>query len=268
MKDIIIGSITKYDYDVLRPWINSLNRCGFTGRKILFCYNISQHVIDKINQENIETIKIDRSIDSIVVDRFWDYWNFLKDVEGRYVISTDVKDLIFQKNPSEWLEANMQGFDINASSESVTYENENWGNRNLLSSFGSEIHSHIKQNVINNAGVISGRIETVRDIFLQILLISRGSSISNPDQAAYNLLLSSKPIKSVTRFTKSEEAWAAQLGTTKCPLRLSQYGHLVLEPEPIMKDNLVCNSQGEPFCIVHQYDRIPEWKEIITERYQ
>jgi hypothetical protein len=37
----------------------------------------------------------------------------------RYVITTDVKDVVFQLNPSEWLDENMQGAQLVAASEAV-----------------------------------------------------------------------------------------------------------------------------------------------------
>jgi len=32
-------------------------------------------------------------------------------------------------------------------------------------------------------------------------------------------------------------------------------------------DGIVCNSKGEPFTIVHQYDRYEPWKEILLKKY-
>ena len=37
MKDIVIGAITNYTFDKISPWVNSLDRCGFDGIKILLC---------------------------------------------------------------------------------------------------------------------------------------------------------------------------------------------------------------------------------------
>jgi hypothetical protein len=40
------------------------------------------------------------------------------------------------------------------------------------------------------------------------------------------------------------------------------------EPEPKFEDGIVKTSLGRPFAIVHQYDRVPEWKEFIKQKYQ
>ncbi len=88
-----------------------------------------------------------------------------------------------------------------------------------------------------------------------------------PDQAAVNILLNMKPYRDITRFTASEEGWAAQLGTTG-PHIVGKYADKLVEKTPILVDNTVCTSDGTPFVMVHQYDRVPEWKEIIEKKYE
>jgi hypothetical protein len=87
-----------------------------------------------------------------------------------------------------------------------------------------------------------------------------------PDQAAVNVLLNMKSYKDITKFAMSEDGYAAQLGTTG-PQIVGKYGDKLVEKTPILVDNLVCTSDGRPFPIVHQYDRVPEWKEIIEKKY-
>jgi hypothetical protein len=65
----------------------------------------------------------------------------------------------------------------------------------------------------------------------------------------------------------SEEGWACQLGTTADPSKLEQFKPFLLEPSPIMVDGEVATSSGNVFTIVHQYDRVPEWKKVIEEKY-
>ena len=268
MRDIVIGAITNYNFDDIRPWVNSLDRSGFVGEKIMLCYKIDMDTKNELHARGYNVIYSTQNVSSIVVDRFFDYWQILRDItDCRYVIATDVKDVVFQRNPIEWLEKNLGDLKINASSESIRYLNETWGNLNLYTAFGKEIYENNKNHIINNAGVISGDAKTLRDLFLNVYLVSKSSAIPNPDQAAYNVLLNMESYKNITRFTKSEEAWAAQLGTTKDPVRLSEYSESVLEPEPQLIDDKICTSNGEEFYIVHQYNRIKSLKNIIERKY-
>lgn len=88
------------------------------------------------------------------------------------------------------------------------------------------------------------------------------------DQAAYNIVINAKAWRDVT-FVPSEEydAWACQAGTVADPTKIEFFRPFLLDEEPQFKDGLVLNSKGKPYVIVHQYDRVPEWKEYIQKKY-
>ncbi len=284
MKDMVIGSITGYDFDKIRPWVNSLDQSGFTGTKAMLCYNVSKETVEELTKRgyaifafNTNEITGDyeyRRVFSLVVERFLHLWYFLKEHRGthRYLIATDVEDVIFQYNPSFWLSANMGDKKINVSSQSIAYGDESWNANNLQKSFSSLLYKDMERNIIANAGTISGDFDTMVDLFLNIYLLCNGTSHQvdgggGPDQAALNVLLNMKTYRDMTNFATSEDGWAAQLGTTG-PQIAGKYGDKLVEKTPIIVDNIVCTSKGSPFALVHQYDRVPELKSIIEERYK
>lgn len=282
MKDIVIGSITNYEYPQIKHWVNSLDRSGFSGDKFMLCYNISYSTANELRSRGYHLITFDQNDEAqryeykkqnfcIMLERFVHMWYFLRSKKGqyRYLITTDVKDVVFQKNPSEWLERNLVGGKkINASCESIRYKDEWWGNNNLMQSFGPLVHEANKDNLIYNAGVQSGDFDTMIDLFFAIAVSCGGSPAfvpggGGPDQAAYNILLNLSPYRDITRFSWSEDGWAAQLGTSK----VDRFKDLIVEPQPILLNEEVCTSKGDPFYVVHQYDRIPEWKDILERKY-
>ena len=284
MKDMVIGSITGYDFDKIRPWVNSLDRSGFDGTKAMLCYNVSQDTVKELTDRGYQIFAFNRNeqtgdfeyrrVFSIVVERFLHLWYFLKEHRGthRYIITTDVKDVVFQYNPSAWLEQNMGNKKINVASESIAYGKEDWGANNLQKSFGHLIYKDMENNIIANAGTISGDFDTMIDLFLNIYLLCNGTSHQvdgggGPDQAALNVLLNMKAYADITNFAPSESGWAAQLGTTG-PQIADKYADRLVENSPIMIDNVVCTSQGIPFALVHQYDRVPGWKEKIEGKFK
>ena len=283
MKDIVVGCITGYTFDKIKPWVNSLDRCGFDGVKAMICYNIDYETVEELVKRNYTVLAFGKNDNlkkfaykenfSIVVERFLHMWYFLKKFQGqyRYIISTDVKDVIFQTNPSEWLEKNIGDKKINVACESIRYKDEEWGNHNLFKAFGPLVHDN-KDNLIYNAGTVSGKFDTMLDLFLNVYMMCNGTSHfteggGGPDQAAVNILLNMKPYKDITNFAMSEDGYAAQLGTTG-PQVAGKYADKLVEKSPILVDNMVCTSEGKPFAIVHQYDRVPEWKEIIEKKYE
>ena len=289
MKDIVIGCITNYDFDKIKYWVNSLDRSGFTGLKVMVCYNIPYETAeqlakrgytifgfgqDKQNGNLTYNHPVERTF-NICLDRFAHIPYFLNRFEDkdqyRYIIATDVKDVVFQTNPSDWLEQNMGDKKINVACESLTYENEPWGKNNIQLSFGPLIYERMKNKLIYNAGTISGEFNVMLDLMTNIFLSCGGSPANvpgggGPDQAALNVLLDMEPYKDITNYAMSEDGYAAQLGTTGPQVR-NKYGAHLVEPSPIMLNEMVCTTEGTPFALVHQYDRVPNWKEIIERKY-
>jgi len=284
MKDVVIGCITGYTFDKIKPWVNSLDQCGFDGVKVMVCYNVSYETVEELVKRNYTVLALGKDEVnkqfyykdqfSIVVERFLHMWYFLKKLQGqyRYIISTDVKDVVFQTNPSKWLEENIGDKEINVACESIRYKDEDWGTHNMFKAFGAVLQDHTKENLIYNAGTVSGKFDTMLDVFLNIYMICNGTSHwteggGGPDQAALNILLNMKSYKDITNFAMSEDGYAAQLGTTG-PQVVGKYGDKLVEKTPILVDNMICTSTGKPFAIVHQYDRVPEWKDIIEKKYE
>lgn len=287
MKDLVIGAITNYSFDAIEPWVNSLERSGFDGDKAMICYNVSYDVCNELSSRGFKVLGFERNDErgcleytklnfNVVVERFLHMAFVLREMESkyRYIISTDVKDVIFQRNPSEWLSVNIDDHKkIIAASESIRYDQEEWGNLNLYRCFGPQIYQTFRDKIVSNAGVMAGDYETMLDLYMHIKLLCDSAPAhyieggGGPDQAAYNVLINSTPWKDITRFALSEDGWAAQLGTTG-PQIQDRYGEFITEPLPTLKDGIVCTSTGEPFYIVHQYDRVPQWKNEILEKYK
>ena len=290
MKDLIIGTITNYNIQQIKPWVESLKQCGFTGDKYMVCYNISYETIQYLQSHEFKICVFENAQHRqmytynfpqnfhVCVHRFLHMWSFLNNLseevkkEYRYIISTDIGDVVFQSNPSTWLEDNLTGtnYEINAAAESIKYKDEIlWGAKNMENSFGSEVYEHMKERLIYNAGTISGKFQTVLDMFIVIYNMCQGFKTPNPDQAAYNLLLSLEPYKSITKFNMSETGWAAQLGTTMNPSALQIFKNNIPEELPIIDKTtqLICTSTGKPFVIVHQYNRMPELIQMMYSKY-
>lgn len=283
-KDLIIGSFTNYDWDKIKFWTNSIDRSGFNGDKAMIVYNAGFDTVQRLVDRNFMIFAFNRD-DSrqqfffpaqqliIVVQRFMDLYRFMSGMDiskYRYVIHTDVKDVVFQTNPSDWLTENMGDAKILASCESIRYRDEPWGNENMARSFPL-LYDSIKNQPIWNCGVQAGVPEVMKDLWMNIFLISIGSQaatgVYNPDQAAYNVLLNTVPYKDITRFSMSEDGWACQAGTTIDPEKIAAFKPHLLEAQPVWQDDYAKTSGGKVFPILHQYDRIPEWKTVVEKRY-
>jgi hypothetical protein len=293
-KDLIIGGASNYTYQQLKPWIRSIKESGFEGDIAIVGTNIKTEELEKIAQEGVNLLLYGRKTETGEyvsngaaphVERFFYIWNYLDNVQNkyRYVITTDTRDVIFQRNPILWLEAHLNKYDFVASSEGMLYKDEPWSARNLHEAFGPFFYEKLKNRYIYNVGTIAGQYETVRDLLLMIFQLSMNRPIPIVDQAVYNFLLNIPSVDHAVNLTDNDDGWAIQLGTTagaieagmgdlgliakQNPSKLTEYYVQYMDIQPTIVDGVVLNTHNEPFYIVHQYDRVPELNKLILEKY-
>lgn len=283
--DVVIGCVTNYDFNTIKPWVNSLDSCGFEGHKVVIVYNIAKSVIDELTARNYTVLAFQLDSDgnaiykpgqpfSIVVERFFHIWALMKDMTYRYMLHTDVKDVIFQRNPSEFLEKVVSAeVPIVGATESILYKDEDWGRENMQKSFGDVMYDVMKDWEIVNAGTLAGDFQFLREFFLAVYMASVGGRTPNPDQAAVNILLA-RPFRDRFLRLLPQDAWACQAGTTNDPLKIEKYRPCLVDPadeqnkiDDFGSGPVVVNADGEPFYLVHQYDRVPEWKDVLLRKY-
>ena len=263
MKYTIVGCITKYGVEQIRPFVESIERIEFGGDKLMLVYEITQDTIDYLNDKGWTLIHSEPH-QHIILQRFRDMYQVLHQYETDIIIWVDVKDIIFQKDPTDWLNANMNN-DILAFSESLKFGDEAWARLNAGTSFPME-WEWLQNEEICCAGTIVGKRDAIRDLFIDIYRWSL--TTSNPeqlaDQAAYNILIRLHQFKDIVQFVKQQEGFAAQLH-----LKLKKGGNLpYTEKLPTIDGSDVKNEKGELYTLVHQYDRNEELKKLIENKYK
>jgi len=277
MKDLIIGASTGYTWDTLKYWVNSINQSGFDGDKVLVLMNCDRETTMKVANAGFTIIGFEQDAQGnlvykhegipVHVERFIHIYEHLCRTDYRYVITTDVKDVIFQKNPIKFIEENIGDKNLMFASESIRYKDEAWGNQNLLETYGKYIYDKFKDNEIYNVGVLAGTGSAMRDLCINIFTAAINRPIPICDQSTFNFMISQHPYIDTSKYMKSEDGWACQLGTTGDPSKIEQFRPHLLEKTPIFEDGKVWTSHGYEFTIVHQYDRVPEWRQIIEKTY-
>jgi len=263
MKYTIVGCITKYGIEQIRPLVESIDMSGFAGEKLMLVYDISQDTIEYLTNKGWLIVQSEPQ-QHIILQRFRDMYSLLHQYETDVIIWVDVKDIIFQKDPTEWLNKWMRR-DILAFSESLKFGDEEWARLNAGTSFPME-WEWLQNEEIYCAGTIVGKKEAIRDLFIDIYRWSL--TTSNPeqlsDQAAYNILIHMYQWKDKVQFVKQQEGFAAQLH-----LKLKKGDILPYTEELSTIDgNEIKNSKGELYTLVHQYDRNEELKQLIENKYK
>lgn len=294
-KDLIIGSAVGYTWDQLKPLINSLKAIEFQGSVVLVGSDMTKETIERLTENGVELYLYGQkkengdiaSSKSLMphVERFFYINEFLKKNFSRFnrVVMVDTRDVIFQSDPFEWLDTNLTMHNIVASGEGMRYCNEPWGNSNLFQAFGPFVHKELKDNLIYNVGVVAGFTADMLFLTSMLFQLSLNRPIAIVDQAVYNYLIKSVPYCDDVYFTSNADTWAVNLGTAKLAVQAGngdlgahyvsdekfrqQYFMNYEDHQPNVVDGVVQNHNDRPFCIVHQYDRVPGLKEKILERY-
>jgi hypothetical protein len=272
-ENLIIGGCTNYGINELKTWVLSVNEIMPDARKVMCVGNASLETRDWLIKQNFELVEMPKINIPVHVLRFLSIYEYLRAqwLNFNYVITTDVKDVYFQTDPFKWLDYYNIGVkdmhQIVAGSECLKYKDESWGNENLMQCYGPYIHNIFKENEIFNVGVLGGSAEYIKDLVFNIFSNATNRPIPIVDQAVFNVLIQTQPYKDVVLKATQASGWACQAGTVADPTKMDTFRPNLLEEEPTFKDGIVYTSTDKPFSIVHQYDRVPEWKKFVMEKY-
>lgn len=302
-KDLIIGVVDNYDWNKIKYWANSIEQSGFDGYKALIVYNMNKETVDLLTQKQFMLIGVGESHEqngyvfqgnsNIMVDRFLHIHHFLSMLNDPNmvdrVIITDVRDVVFQRNPTDWLnEYFLHGYDLLVGSENITYGNEPWGRNNISKSFGDYFLDRKKDDPIFCAGVIAGDLQGLKDFCLNLWLICRGLNPwveggGGPDQAAMNIMLDLETYHFSTLFTNPSSGWVLHAGTSMPAIEAGSGGigeayranpnmsiEFLIDLQYSVVDKSVYVSDhvtDKMITVLHQWDRVPAWKQMIEEKY-
>lgn len=270
-KDLIIGAFTNYtDYDVLKPWVQSIKDTGFEGDTVLIAIEAPDNLVKILEKEGVKVVRGSNPQKMMVhMLRFLSIYDYLKNNKNKYrnVISTDVRDVIFQSNPFDYLKTKFYNIGLVAASEAIKIKDEKWNRENIIKNFGPYFYNDIENSEVLNVGIIAGTAELVKDLCFTLFQLSSNRPDWVADQAAYNMLLSFEPWKSKCSITRLRDGWALNAHVTNKPDQMLEFEPYLLEKRPYFKNGKVVNSEGKPFVIVHQYDRVPEWMEFFSKKF-
>lgn len=283
MSNLLIGGSDLYDWSQVKTWVRSARDSGHDGDIAIIVYRMGnpEEYVREAQKYGVDLYQIDTDQYGRPINhndrnrdtqshqmRFFHMWQFLQEEWKNYdwVVTTDIRDVYFQKNPFDFLAHFYPklGTRILASSEGITYGNEQWGLNNMLNGFGPIVTHYAKEWQIYNVGVMAGRSEQMKNMFWKIYNLTVGRYIPS-DQSAYNVLVN---MTDENRFLKLDHdfGWACQCGTTLDPEK-SHYFDKLESKRPQIQEGKACNSYGDPYVIVHQYDRVPELKRNIGALY-
>jgi len=282
MKDLIIGAADNYGWEHVKIWATSIKQSGFEGDVVLITYRVTEELIQKCQELGIYVIsvghdengkQINHTLGNITTQshkiRNFHVWQFLNDNDPyRTVAITDTRDVYFQMNPSTFFDKH-QEYDIYFPSEGMEIRHEWWNSDMIKNLFGPFILSAVENNVVCNSGTLFGSGNAIKQLMLNMYLIAKNFPATGADQPTMNVIKTLFPPQNSTTL-KMDAGWACQCATTMEPSRahIRQY---VVEPIPTVVESngdfKVVNSKGQPFIIIHQYDREPTLSQLVNKKF-
>ena len=269
--NLIIGGFSGYDINTIKPWVKSISKIWqWNVDKVAVVGDTNEETLTFLDHHGFNIVRMQTPEGMAVhVARFLHIYEYLRHHHHLYdkVVTTDVRDVIFQTDPFEWMDQNLGDKKIVTGSEELRYKDEPWGNQNLLQTYGPYVYEIFKDNEVFNVGVLGGKSEYIKDLVFNVVTNSVNRPIPVVDQAVFNVLIRTQPYKDCVMLAKHSDGWACQAGTTADPNKIDYFRSVLLDQEPILKDEEVYTPAGKKFCIVHQYDRVPQWHKIVNARY-
>lgn len=274
MKDLLIGLATDYDWPDVEPFAVSLVRSGFAGDKVLLAHNLTDLAIKNLTELGFELIVIPpleysdpalpRGKYFAMVGRFLVIHKYLEEHPWyRFVFCTDVRDVVFQHDPAVWAEKNIGDKKLIAASEHIRHKNQPHNAAWLRNGF-QEVQKYLLDDEVYCAGFISGVAEWVSDLCLGIYLAGRhlSGSIWGVDQPVYNFLMHQRAMRDITIVPHLHyHGYCINLAVVACDsARMTQTIRIAEDGGTIAQDL-------NRYCVVHQYDRIPELAQFFQKEY-
>ena len=104
-KNLIIGGVQNYGINELKPWVLSIEENVPDAHRVMCFKNISQETQNWLVNKGFELVEMPDAQIPVHVLRFLSIYEYLRENHNKfkYVITTDVKDVYFQKDPFQFL---------------------------------------------------------------------------------------------------------------------------------------------------------------------
>lgn len=236
---------------------------------------IPDKVVDFLLLLDIEVVHVDqKDVHYIYRDRHLCFWNYLNKHGYKYkhVLVTDCRDVVFQSNPFDWIPEWKSRYDKIKGNHSfldhfviMTAE----GHLTSQSGFSCIEKFEFERDVprpflkednskhVINGGVFLGTPKALQDWHFLIWMTQMKTLGKCTDQATVNWIM---------RYLEDDETYSVSYPNhdTLC---LTGEGVKEGAVQPVLDGKILCNPQGKPYRILHQWDRLDGLRETVLAQY-
>ena len=255
----ILGLAAGYHYGDVRPFLLSLDRVGYTGRRVLFVSETTRD-LERMAEHDVTIILLKRSEELAHVPynalRYFLYLDFLKQYVEPFerILISDVRDVVFQRDPFgfSWLDGINCTLEDRRVSIGQCPHNAHW----IRGHQGESALESVAEKTISCSGTTvgdhKGMMQYLTALTSRLIPYIEGERMAGYDQGVHNVMVHTDVLENITLH--DNHGPIITLGYTK--------------GEPALDDEgFVLNEAGERAHIVHQYDRKPNLFKAIRARF-
>ena len=256
----------------IKVWSESFRKYS-DGDVILLAANASQE--DLIVCEELGIISV-----SVTVEDTW-YINhkrlghtldFLKQSDIDLFLITDVFDVLFQSDP--FAKMDLDNYDVFISKEGILVREEPWNADVINKVFPDDLQLCMGIEIVCS-GIMGGKREPLVKLYDRLYtMCEEGLNGHNiKDQAALIIMVAKNEIDRLKNFTL-DDGWAMHCQSAGPTQFFESWGlknSLIRKgygiPE-LKDDGIVYTQSGIKYDMVHQFNRVEEWKKILLKNYE
>jgi len=263
-----------FETDTFWVYVRSLRNVP-NADYIMLTHDMPETVRERLLSAGVEVVDFPpEKVLYVLRERHLAYWEYLNDHghKYRYVVASDCKDVMFQKSPFDWAENWKLRYDHISGPKKflnhfVILISE--GFKIPRSGFACIEHFEFERDVqlpflkkdkdrwVVNGGTMLGTPKAMQDLFFLIWITTMKSIGRISDQATLNWLL---------YYLDQDETYSV------CH---PQHDNLCLVGEgikegvvkPVLKDGVLYNPKLQPYCILHQWERLDHLRKDILAQY-
>ena len=258
MRNMMMAAYTGYKTkDKVENFVESFLKFKKANDHLVIISDENESEIDDyLKERQVETIKLPVYTGHPYNDRFlWFEQAAAAWHDDALVMACDIRDVVFQANPFDELQKRLK-YDMIYVSENIDFRE--WWNGHMMKAAFPENMEKMLMRPVYNCGVMMGKARTFCKLMKMMnstlqysnedgLVVDGKECMVIGDQAAYSLLINYEWPKTHGTVTSNIDDFVFTAAVA--PYDIERI---------IIQDGKVCNDKGQPYTIVHQYDRLKE----------
>lgn len=193
----------------------------------------------------------------------------LRKAPTTYVLSADVRDLVFQRDPFPEFIQKLNYKRGVLTTENILLRDEPWNAKVYEDIYGAKSFNVISDKEVINSGVIFGESMFISEIYMMLHDAAKMPNAWSEQPVLNHLYHHFSMIRDNISLATADDHLAAHIGVagpTKWWESWNFHKNLI-RGRVEMREGIAYDAHGEVFAIAHQYDRVDEWMQQVDALY-